>query len=531
MAKTKQTPQPTEMAVTMLDTILIAPDPGNTRKYADPDKLRELAASIKQHGVIQPITVRPEADGYVVVCGHRRYHATQIAGLTQIPAIIRNLTPDEVLEVQVLENLQREDISPIDEAHAFESLLKKESIDWLASRIGKSKRYVHDRLRLATLVPAAQQLVNDGVLPIGHATLLSKLTPEQQKSMLNLITFGHDFENDEDPEFESEDVELNETADDLKHRIRNNFMYLNRAEFDTEDADLYVIAGACTVCPKRTKNQNLLFSDITEDDVCTDGECFRMKNKLHTEQKIAEAKKKYGPNTPTASIVRWAMDRVMVKGIGSHIEYFPNPSKTTIPVIIAETYGTAKVGDVVYIQKPEEKGKAKNAGGEQQDGDQETPSQQAREFSNDYADLEDVASRYVNFINSRIGIGDDAIKEVIRMSLKRLNPDQMVIACNAFGIETGIAVGEVSKWENTTNYQNRTKLHSELVQKACEQLSLQELALLSMMEPVLDDLENWNSYEPEDDFADLVYQCDVLHSALLTIGFITEGEYKPLSEL
>lgn len=513
----------------MLDTIRIAPDPGNTRKYADPDKLRELAASIKQHGVIQPITVRPEADGYVVVCGHRRYHATQIAGLTQIPAIIRNLTPDEVLEVQVLENLQREDISPIDEAHAFESLLKKESIDWLASRIGKSKRYVHDRLRLATLVPSAQQLVNDGVLPIGHATLLSKLTPEQQKSMLNLITFGHDFENDEDPEFDSDDIELEDSYEDLKRRIRDNFMYLTRAEFDTEDPDLYVIAGACTVCPKRTKNQNLLFSDITEDDVCTDGDCFSMKDKLHTEQKIAEAKKKFGPNTHTASIVRWASDRVQVKGIGSHVEYFHTPSKTTIPVIIAESYGTAKVGDVVYVQKPEEKSKAKNADGGQKDGEEETPEREYRNFNED---LEDVASRYVNFIKPRTRIiGEDAIKEVIRISLKRLNPDQMVIACNAFGIETGISVGEVSKWENTTNYQDRTKLHSELVQKACEQLSLQELALLSMMEPVLDDLEAWNGYDPEEEYSDLVYECKNLHSALLTIGFITEGEYKPLSEL
>lgn len=514
----------------MLDTILIAPDPGNTRKYADPDKLRELAASIKQHGVIQPITVRPDADGYVVVCGHRRYHATQIAGLTQIPAIIRNLTPDEVLEVQVLENLQREDISPIDEAHAFESLLKKESIDWLASRIGKSKRYVHDRLRLATLVPAAQQLVNDGVLPIGHATLLSKLTPEQQKSMLNSITFGHDFENDEDPEFDSEDIELEETYDGLKSRIKNDFIYLTRAEFDTEDPDLYVIAGACTLCPKRTKNQNLLFSDIVFGDVCTDGECFRLKTKLFSEARIEEAKKKFGKNTPTATIVRWASDRVMVKGFkDGTIEHFPNPTKTSIPVIIAESYGTAKVGDVVYIQKPEEKGKAKKADGGQEDEGEETPEREYRNFNEE---LEDVASRYVNFIKPRTRIiGEDAIKEVIRRSLKRLNPDQMVIACNAFGIETGIAVGAVSQWENTTNWQERTKLHSELAQKACEQLSIQELALLSMIEPVLDDMEEWNRYKPENDYSDLVYQCDVLHSALLTIGFITEGEYKPLSEL
>lgn len=118
----------------------------NPRKHFDDSTLTELSESIKEHGVLQPILVRPippldtEKVKYELVCGERRFRASKLAGLTEIPAMVKELTHIEAFEAQILENLQREDVSPLDEARAFSSLMQKETIDWLASKINKSKK-------------------------------------------------------------------------------------------------------------------------------------------------------------------------------------------------------------------------------------------------------------------------------------------------------------------------------------------------------------------------------------------------------
>ena len=170
----------------------IFPSTTNPRKSFDEKGLQELADSITEHGILQPILVRPipdsfDKDGmsnYEIIYGERRYRASKLAGITTIKAQIEYMDDDKAFEIQVLENLQREDINPLDEARAFQSLMKKETFNWLASKINKSKKYVLDRVKLLDLCPAALTELENGVLPLGHAVLLSKIDIEKQEKVI-----------------------------------------------------------------------------------------------------------------------------------------------------------------------------------------------------------------------------------------------------------------------------------------------------------------------------------------------------------
>lgn len=151
----------------------------NVRKTFDQSGLEELAASIKEHGVIQPVIVvpHPNGRGYQLVAGERRWRASQLAGLQTIPAVVRDMTPEQVLQVMIVENLQREDVLPIEEAQGFRRLL--DLATWtqtqLAERIGKSQAHVANRLRLLKLPAEVQKNVAAGKLPVSHALLLLRL--------------------------------------------------------------------------------------------------------------------------------------------------------------------------------------------------------------------------------------------------------------------------------------------------------------------------------------------------------------------
>jgi ParB/RepB/Spo0J family partition protein len=156
----------------------------NPRKTFDAAKLTELAASVKEHGVLQPILVRPngKAGTYELVAGERRFRAAQEAGLTEIPALVRELTDTQVLEIQVIENLQRDDLHPLEEADGYRQLMaKKYDVARIAERIGRSVKYVYDRMKLAGLVDEARKIFLDGKITAGHAILLARLKPEDQK--------------------------------------------------------------------------------------------------------------------------------------------------------------------------------------------------------------------------------------------------------------------------------------------------------------------------------------------------------------
>lgn len=160
----------------MLALATIKPLPGNPRKHFDEAALDELAASIASRGVIQPIIVRPhpKGDGYQLVAGERRWRAAQRARLHEIPALVRNLTEREVMALALIENLQREDLSPVEEARAYHRLSEHEGmiqVD-IAKMVEKSRSHVANMMRLVTLPDPVLDLIDQGQLSIGHARAL-----------------------------------------------------------------------------------------------------------------------------------------------------------------------------------------------------------------------------------------------------------------------------------------------------------------------------------------------------------------------
>jgi len=157
-----------------MDIELIIPNPEQPRKNFDEDLLNELAISIKRYGVIQPINVVKNGLKYIIIAGERRYRACKIAGLKKIPVIVKDYTEKECKEIALIENLQREDLNPIEEAVAFRKLIDEYNLsqEELANNLGKSRPAIANSLRLLTLHPQVQKLVVDGRLSAGHARCL-----------------------------------------------------------------------------------------------------------------------------------------------------------------------------------------------------------------------------------------------------------------------------------------------------------------------------------------------------------------------
>ncbi len=164
--------------------------PLNPRRTVTGDQLEELAASIREKGLLQPVLVRSlnGAGRYELVCGHRRFAAAQMVGLEELPAIVRELDDQAVLEIQVVENLQRADLHPLEEAESYRRLLLVKGYDVarIAEKIGRSVKYVYDRVKLLELTKEAKKLFLDGKISAGHATLLARLSPKDQARAIDL---------------------------------------------------------------------------------------------------------------------------------------------------------------------------------------------------------------------------------------------------------------------------------------------------------------------------------------------------------
>lgn len=171
-------------AIRLIAPDQISPNPHQPRRQFDAAALAELADSIRSHGLVQPIIVTPQANGYVLVAGERRWRAAQLAGLSELPAILREMDPQAMTEVALIENLQREQLTPIEEAYAYQTLQEEFDLtqEAIAQRVGKSRSQVANTLRLLTLDPEVQRAVNDGTLSVGHAkVLLAIASAEQQR--------------------------------------------------------------------------------------------------------------------------------------------------------------------------------------------------------------------------------------------------------------------------------------------------------------------------------------------------------------
>ena len=160
----------------------LRPNPYQPRKIFNDEALNDLANSIKEHGVFQPIIVKKSIKGYEIIAGERRYRASNLAGLSKIPAIIRDFSDEQMMEIALLENLQRENLNAIEEAHAYKTMLEKLNItqDQLAIKVGKSRSYVTNMLGILRLPKEVQRLVVQDKLSMGHARMLSKLEDENK---------------------------------------------------------------------------------------------------------------------------------------------------------------------------------------------------------------------------------------------------------------------------------------------------------------------------------------------------------------
>jgi ParB/RepB/Spo0J family partition protein len=263
----------------------VIPSKTNPRKHFNDVGLEELASSIKQHGVAQPILVRPlpttedMIDCVEIVAGERRYRASKLAGLESIPAIVRELTDVQALEIQVIENLQREDVHPIEEAEGYDQLMKLHGYtsDQLAEKVGKSRSYIYGRLKFCALAPAARDAFFDGKLSASTALLIARIPVESLQAHAT-----EELANDGDP--------LSYRAA-FEHIQERYMLKLDRARFPIADAKLVKAAGDCDACPKRTGNQPMIFKDVSAD-ICTDPNCFASKSRAHDDKTLAAAQKK-----------------------------------------------------------------------------------------------------------------------------------------------------------------------------------------------------------------------------------------------
>lgn len=238
----------------------------NYRKQFDKTAFDELVASVKLRGILQPVIVRPNGKKghYEVVAGNRRLAAAQAAGLKEMPSIIKTLTDEEALEVQVIENSQRENPNPIDEAEGFKRLLKlgKHTAETLAEKIGHSIAYVLSRVKLADLDAKVRDKIANNELSIGHAILLTRLRqPADQKKLMQEI------------------VDMNLSVPDAKERLLGFTLQLASADFDKTK---------CETCPSRSRNQTVLFPDLKKRDECADKSCFESKTKAHWQAWLKE---------------------------------------------------------------------------------------------------------------------------------------------------------------------------------------------------------------------------------------------------
>ena len=272
----------------------ITPSLTNPRKTFDPAKLAELAASIKASGVHQPVLVRPlpgcrMADTertvqYELVVGERRQRASALAGMDTIPAMVRTLTYDQVLEIQVVENLQRDDLTPLEEAEGYEHLMQHTglSADELGAKVGKSRSYIYAKLKLLDLCQEVKQALRDGTVDASRALLIARIPDGKlQIKALSMAT-----------------TPTGSNVDAMGVRAfstwlqQNVMLRLEHAPFQITDAHLVPSAGSCMDCPKRTGAAPDLFADVASADICTDPACHQTKEQAHRAQLVATAQKK-----------------------------------------------------------------------------------------------------------------------------------------------------------------------------------------------------------------------------------------------
>lgn len=292
-------PAATPPALQLIDPKLLAFSLTNRKRF-DEAAMTDFIANVKTHGVLTPIMARPlpitrtdvKFCKFEIVYGERRTRAALAAGLAHVPAVVRDLTDAQALEMQVVENVQREDIHPLDEAAQYQRLLeyqnpatgKKYTAEDIAAKVGKARRTVFARVSLLKLCPEVVKAFGAGQIDLSRAELLARLAdPATQRAALADAVKPYRWDGDKQAPRSVRALR--------EHLEREYFRDLTEAPFDIKiayaGADKKPLAGPCGDCPKNTSNQPAHDGEKKRANVCTDGTCFAAKRAAHQTQLIA----------------------------------------------------------------------------------------------------------------------------------------------------------------------------------------------------------------------------------------------------
>lgn len=342
----------------MILTTRLGPSPTNPRKRFPKESLEELAASIREQGIIEPLVVREINKGgpaddrsFEIVCGERRYRAAVMAEFIQVPCIVRDLTDEQVLDIQIHENLHREDVHPMDEALGYAFLMKKLGCDAkeLALRVGKTEAYVLNRMKLNGLIKEAQDDLDAGRLPIGHALEIAKFAdPGVQQRILDDYIYD-DWNDDKDRVFP-----LKETCTYINENI---LLQLTSAPFDIKATNLRSDGMACVQCPERTGAAPGLFEayGLKKEDHCLNDTCFESKKEAALGLMKAAAAAEIGvkaDKVPVVDLTRGWPDETGVMGT-REVQHVGERAKTKAgdKVFKALSIAGDTAGQVVLVKR------------------------------------------------------------------------------------------------------------------------------------------------------------------------------------
>jgi ParB/RepB/Spo0J family partition protein len=272
-------------------------------------EIDELAQSIKEQGLLHAIIVRPKDKRFEIVIGERRFLAVKKLGLSVIEAKVRDLDDIVALDIQLVENLQRKDVHPMDEAWGYTMLAARgESTADIALRVGKSETYVLRRMKLNNLIAEAQQDVDAGFLPLTYATELAKYSQKGQQELYNSWDFFEDGDyNQKTQEYDKDKTRIGLSLAEVSAWMKRNVLLnLKEARFSTEATDLRADGLACVVCPERTGATPLLFDKdvLGKNDSCLNESCYKAKAAAFVQIKrstLATKLKVEAPEVPVIS--------------------------------------------------------------------------------------------------------------------------------------------------------------------------------------------------------------------------------------
>lgn len=317
----KQAAVATQAIGEYIDIGLLSPSPTNPRKRFYDNTLEELAGSIRAEGIIEPLIVRlnhqstedDQRTAFEIVCGERRYRAAKLAELASVPCIVRELTDEQVLDIQIHENLHREDVHPMDEAYGYQFLLDKLKCTpaEVAARVGKSEKYVLTRLKLNSLIDEAQTDLENGHLLLTYALEIAKFSPEIQKQILDNAAYERQYQWTNGKDTYTPIKEQRANWNKFIGYINQNILgLLSAAKFDIKATNLRKDGLACLNCSERTgANVGLFEADqVDKKDSCLNPGCYKAKHEEHVQiirQRVAHEASIKESQVPWLELDNW----------------------------------------------------------------------------------------------------------------------------------------------------------------------------------------------------------------------------------